>query len=62
MTPSTEQRREWLTVREYAQAVQVSEITGRRHAYQGIIPSRKFGRALRIHVSAIAGPKRDDRP
>jgi len=62
MTPTTTATtaatpaRQWLTVREYAEAVQVSEITVRRHCYSGIVPSKKFGRALRVHASALAGP------
>ena len=51
-------RRPWITCREYAALTAQSEATARRHCYQGIIPSRKFGRALRIPRDAVEPTER----
>ncbi len=43
----------WLTPKEAAEIIAASEITIRRQAYAGLLPSRKFGRCLRIPASAV---------
>jgi excisionase family DNA binding protein len=45
--------RPWLSAAEVASILGTSEITVRRHCYSGLLPSKKFGRALRIPASAV---------
>ncbi len=45
--------REWLTVSEYAEITRQSIATAYRHAERGVVPSKKFGRAVRIPASAV---------
>lgn len=45
--------RPWLTPKEVAALTAQSEPTIRRQCYSGILPSRKFGRALRIPREAV---------
>lgn len=45
--------RSLLTAKEFGKLTGISEVTVRRHCYDGTIKSRKIGRSLRIPVSEL---------